>query len=535
MKIEGKRFARAAVATPHYLASAVGLGVLADGGNAIDAIIAANLALGVVAPYLCGYGGDLFAIVWDGRDRDATPIGFRSAGRAPGAATVEAVRSASGRDTMPVVGAHTVTVPGAVRGWFELLERFGTRSFADLCGPALQYAFEGFPVTRRGAAMFEGTRLMYEYFDREPRPSGNGTSGTFDELQACYGGAVEGARFRQPGLARTIATLRDDGPGAYYGGPIGAAIAETLQRHGGLMTAADIAAHTSAWVDPLHAPFGAVEVYELPPPTQGVSALEALRILDGYDLPVDGPDRQHLIIEAVKIALADRDEYVTDPDAMSIDPSALLADDWIAARRDAIDPKFAATLPRQPGPDGGTAYLCASDADGLLVSLIQSNFTAIGSGVHVTEWGINLQNRGSSFSLDPAHVNATAPGKLPMHTLVPTLSLREEKPWLVFGTMGGQGQIQTHAQVLTRIVVDGDDPQAAISAPRWQVDPDRWRVAIEPRFPSEWVDELSDRGHDIHRVRNYDDTMGHAHAIELTDSGYLAATDPRAEGAVLGL
>src|SRR5712671_6069566 len=175
------RFPRAAVATPHYLASAAGLSTLARGGNAIDAIVAANLALGVVAPYLCGYGGDLFAIVWDGRDRGATPIGFRSAGRAPGAATVEAVRAACGRDTMPVVGAHTVTVPGAVRGWFELLERFGTRSFADLCGPALQYAFEGFPLTRHGANYFEGTRLMYDYFDRA-----SSESGTFDDFQACY-------------------------------------------------------------------------------------------------------------------------------------------------------------------------------------------------------------------------------------------------------------------------------------------------------------------------------------------------------------
>jgi gamma-glutamyltranspeptidase/glutathione hydrolase len=530
MKIEAKRFARGGVATPHYLASAVGLGVLADGGNAIDAIVAANLALGVVAPYFCGYGGDLFAIVWDGRRPDAAPRGYRSSGRSPAAATLEAVRAASGSGTMPVVGPHAVTVPGAARGWFELLERFGSRSFAALCEPALEYARDGFPLTRRGAGMFEATRRMYEYFDRA-----SADSGTFDDLQACYRGAVAGARFAQPGLARTIATLRDDGPDAYYDGPIGAAIAETLQRHGGFMTAADVAAHTSAWVEPLHAPFGDVEVYELPPPTQGVTALEALRILDGYDLPPDGTDRHHLMLEAVKLALADRDAYVTDPDAMSIDPSSLLTDEWIDKRRGAIDPTRAAALRRQPGPDGGTAYLCASDADGLLVSLIQSNFTGIGSGVHVADWGINLQNRGSSFSLDPAHVNAMAPAKLPMHTLVPTLSLRDGKPWLVFGSMGGQGQIQTHVQVLTRVAVDGEDPQVAISAPRWQVDPDTWRVAIEPRFPPAWLDELHERGHDIRPVREYDDTMGHAHAIELTPSGYLGATDPRAEGAVLGL
>ncbi|HEY5013763.1 MAG TPA: gamma-glutamyltransferase, partial [Acidimicrobiia bacterium] len=411
MRIEGKRFARGAVATPHYLASAVGLGVLADGGNAVDAIVAANLALGVVAPYFCGYGGDLFAIVHDGRSTDAVPVGFRSAGRAPAGASADAVRAACGSETMPVVGAHTVTVPGAVRGWFDLLERFGTRTFAQLCAPALRYAFEGFPLTRRGAGTFAACRVMYDYYGREPR-----FSGTFDALQTAYRGAVEGARFCQPGLARTIAALRDDGPGAYYGGPIGAAIAETLQRHGGLMTAGDIAAHESAWVDPLHVGFRGAEVYELPPPTQGVTALEALRILDGYDLPNDGADLQHVMIEAVKLALADRDAYVTDPAAMAIDASALLTDDWVAGRRAAIDPNRAATFARRPGPDGGTAYLCASDSDGLLVSLIQSNFTAIGSGVHVADWGINLQNRGASFSLDAAHVNVVAPGKLPMHT-----------------------------------------------------------------------------------------------------------------------
>jgi gamma-glutamyltranspeptidase/glutathione hydrolase len=528
--IEGHRFARGAVATPHYLASAVGLGVLADGGNAIDAIIAANLALGVVAPYFCGYGGDLFAIVYDGRDANAKPLGYRSAGRSPAAATADAVLAACGSDTMPHVGPHTVTVPGAIHGWFDLLERFGTRPFAQLCEPALRYAAEGFPLTRRGANTFAGCHAMYEYFGREPR-----FTGTFDAFHACYRAAEENGTLVQPALARTIAALRDDGPAAYYGGPIGAAIAETLQAHGGLMTADDVAAHQSAWVDPLHVDFRGVDVYELPPPTQGVTALETLRILDGCDLGVDGADRQHLIIEAVKLALVDRDEFVTDPDAMTIDPASLLSDEWTAKRRGEIDPQRAATLPRQPGPDGGTAYMCASDADGLLVSLIQSNFSAIGSGVHVTDWGINLQNRGASFSLDPARANVIAPRKLPMHTLVPTLSLRDGKPWLVFGSMGGQGQIQTHAQVLTRIVVDGADPQAAISAPRWMVDPDWWRVAIEPRFDADWVDDLGRRGHDLRSVRDYDDTMGHAHAIELIPGGYVAATDPRAEGAVLGL
>ena len=521
-----RRFGRGAVASPHYLASAAGSAVLATGGNAVDAVIAANLTLGVVAPYYCGYGGDLLAIVWD-----AGVHGYRSTGRAPASATIQRLR-ADGLEVMPEIGAHTVTVPGAVRGWFDLLDRFGTRSFEQLAVHAVDFAENGFPVTSFAAELLGGCRAIYADFP--------------DFLDA-YPALRPGDTLAQPGLARTIRLLGRDGPDAFYRGEVADAIASAVQRNGGLLVAGDLAAHEGAWVAPLRTGFRGVDVLEHPPPTQGVTALEALRILDGCDLADrraaggsrspsgDPPDRHHMMIEAVKLALADRDAHVSDPGAMRVEPEVLCSEEWAARRRREIDPARAGTPAPAPARDGGTAYLCAADGDGLLVSLIQSNFLAAGCGVHVPGWGINLQSRGSSFSLDPAHVNALAPSKLPMHTLIPALALRCGQPWLVFGTMGGHGQAQTHVQVLTRMLLDGADPQQAVAAPRWNVDPGTWLVAAEDRFGDAWFDDLSGRGHRLRVTPGYDTHMGHAHAIEVVPGGYLAGSDPRAEGAVLGV
>jgi gamma-glutamyltranspeptidase/glutathione hydrolase len=507
-------FRAGAVATPHHLASSAGLAVLADGGNAIDAIVAANLALGVVAPYYCGYGGDLLAIVHDGDVH-----GYRGVGRAPAGATVATVRDRTGSDTMPVLGAHAVTVPGAVDGWFALLERWGSRSFGDLARTARTYAAEGFPVSAAGGHRFLGCRRLYR---------------RFPAWSAAYADAAPGAVLRQPGLARLIDALAADGPDAYYRGPVADAIVATLAAEGATMTTDDLATHAGAWVTPLRAPFRDVEVLELPPPTQGVAALEALRILDGFELGRDDDRRHHLMIEAVKLALADRDDHVGDPDVMRVAPEALLDAAHVEDRRAAIDPERARHPRPRPGPAGGTAYLCAADRDGLLVSLIQSNFTAAGSGVHVPDWGINLQNRGSSFTFVDDHVNVLAPSKLPMHTLIPAFALRDGAPWLVFGSMGAHGQPQTHAQLLVRMLVDGLDPQQAIDAPRWRVDPGTWWVNVESRFDQELLRRLADRGHALQHGYAFDDMAGHAHAIELAPAGFRAGTDPRAEGAVLG-
>jgi gamma-glutamyltranspeptidase/glutathione hydrolase len=300
------------------------------------------------------------------------------------------------------------------------------------------------------------------------------------------------------------------------------------------MRAADLAGHSGEWTEPLRAAYRDLEVLELPPPTQGVTALEALRILDGSPLPEPGPARQHRLIEAMKLALADRDQWVTDPGAMSMAPERLLGAEHLSERRAAIDPDRAGQpTPGRPQP-GGTAYLCAADADGLLVSLIQSNFISFGSGVHVPEWGINLNNRGFSFSLDPAAANVHAPGKRPLHTLIPALALRGGAPWLVFGSMGGDAQAGVHVQLLAHLV-DGDgELRAALGAPRWRVDPGSWTVHVEDRFPPDVIDGLRARGHELVVEAAYDARMGHAHGIRLHAPGYAVASDPRAEGAALG-
>ncbi len=511
-----RRFQQAGIATPHHLASAAGLEVLAAGGNAIDAAIAANLTLGVVTPYLCGFGGDLFAIVWDGGLH-----GYLGSGRSGAAGSIDALRGGAATEHMPYFGPHSVTVPGAVDGWFALLDRWGTRSFGELAAAARRYALDGFEVSAPAGELIAGCREFY----RE-----------FPEWMAAYGAIETGAALRQPALARTIDALAADGRNAYYGGPIGSAIAAALGRHGGFHRDDDIAAHAGEWTTPMRALYRGVEIAELPPPTQGVTALEALRILDGFDLRPAGPAREHLMIEAVKLALADRDTFVTDPGHMPVAAERLVSDAWIADRRTRLDPDIA-MLPEPGLPHvGGTAYLCAADADGLLVSLIQSNFLGFGSGVHVPEWGINLNNRGSSFSLEPHRVNAYAASKRPLHTLVPAMALRDGTPWLVLGSMGGDAQTQVHVQLLTHIIDDGADPQDAIDAPRWRVDPGTWQLHAEPGLGAETIAALQARGHRVRESRPLDFGMGHAHAIELIDSGgYAVASDPRAEGAALGL
>ena len=513
---EARAFTRGAVATPHYLASAAGARVLATGGNAVDAAVAANLVLGVVVPYMCGFGGDLMAMVWDGAVR-----AYRGAGRAPAAATSAKIRDLSETRTMPVLGPHTVTVPGAVEGWFALLDEWGTRSFGDLAADALRYADEGFVPTRRGAWFFESVAGAYD------------ASGLPD-FRTAYGTVAAGVPIRQPALGGLIRTLADEGPDPFYRGRIGEAIAARVAAAGGLLATDDLAAHRGEWVAPLHARFRDLEVFEHPPPTQGMTALGALRIIDGLDPGSDGPDRQHLLIEALRIALSDRATHLGDPGAMTVDPTDFLAEEAVAARRRSIDPRRTTVPAPAPAPDGGTVYLCAADGDGLMVSLIQSNFFAAGSGLRVPEWGVNLYNRGSGFVLEDGHPHAIGPRKYPLHTLIPALALRDGAPGFVFGTEGAHGQAQTHVQLLTRIAVDRSDPQAAISAPRFTIDPGSGEVAIEDHMDEAWIADLERRGHRIRRVPAYRHGPGIAHLIEKTVSGLRAASDPRAEGGVAG-
>jgi gamma-glutamyltranspeptidase/glutathione hydrolase len=340
----------------------------------------------------------------------------------------------------------------------------------------------------------------------------------------------------QTDLARTIETLSSDGPEAYYRGPIALAICDAVGSLGGLMAPGDMAAHRGEWVEPIRATYRGVDILELPPNAQGVAALEALRLIETLGpLPADGPERHHLMIEAVKLALADRNRFVTDPDHMKIAPDTLTSESWVVERVKAVDPAVAGRPTPVPAARGGTAYLCAADRDGMLVSLIQSNYQGFGSGVTVPGWGINLQNRGAFFSLDPEHANAIAPRKRTLHTLIPALALRDGHPWLVFGSMGGDGQAQTQVQLLARIIDDGWDPQPAISAPRWFVSPADWSVTAESRFDPETLDGLRARGHRLGIAGEFEGLMGHAHAIQVGADGYVGGTDPRSEGAVLGL
>jgi gamma-glutamyltranspeptidase/glutathione hydrolase len=515
---EAHRFGTACVATPHYLATHAGAAVLRDGGNAVDAAVAANLVLGVVAPYTCGIGGDCFAVVWDG---DALR-GYNGSGRAPAAATLDAVAARLGpaarpHPTMPRHGPLPVTVPGAVDAWFALLERFGTRSFAELAEPAIAFAAGGFPLTAAGAARI-----------RAGRPADPG----WGEWADIYGWAGPGVRLTQPGLARTLRAVSAGGPDAFFRGDIGAAVAAHVQRLGGLLDAADLAAHQGEWVEPLEGRYRDLTVAELPPNSQGSAALLALHLLDQAGaLPPDGPARQQALIEAVVIALAERDAHLTDPAHMRV-PPATLADPGhakaITARR--ASPVAGAAR----GGGGDTAYLCAVDGSGLCVSLIQSNYNGFGSGVTVPGWGINLHNRGAYFRLDPQSVNVIAPGKRTLHTLMPAFARRDGQPWLVFGTMGADGQLQTQVQLLAHLVDDGADPAVALDAPRWVVDPGDHSVRIEDRFDPGLVDALSRAGHRMEVVGPYDDCMGHAQVIRLDPDGLAAAADPRSEGLAAG-
>lgn len=491
--------------------------MLASGGNALDAAVATNLTLGVVMPYLCGYGGDLFAMVW----RDGELHAYNGSGRAPAAATADAVRDALGdADEMPFIGPHTVTVPGAVRGWFDLLERFGTRSFGELARRAVDYARNGFTLSEAAGASLARARSIFV--------ESNG-------WREIYAGVGAGDVLRQPDLARTIEALSSEGPNAYYGGAIGEAIASHLRSLGGLMELADLAEHRGDWVVPLCSSYRDVEVLEMPPNSQGVAALEALNIVQALgELPAAGPGRQHLLIEAVKLALADRDAFVTDPADVVVPGETLASPEWARERARSFDPSRASRPVPGQGAVGGTIYLCAVDADGMLVSLIESNYAGFGSGVTVPGWGLNLQNRGALFSLDPGHANVIAPRKRTLHTLMPAMARRGDRPWLMFGTMGGDGQAQTHVQLLTRIVDDGEDIQRAVDAPRWVVTPRTWDVTAERRFGPATLHGLRALGHQLSVVGDHDSRLGHAHAIRVTPSGYEGATDPRAEGAVLG-
>jgi gamma-glutamyltranspeptidase/glutathione hydrolase len=523
-------FPRGAVATPNHHATYAGRDVLAAGGNAVDAVVAAGLVLATVTPYFCGLGGDVLAIVWDERPRGLLSVGAAPAGADPDQvrAALAARRSGGAEDIpslpgtggMPDRGALSVTVPGAVAGWMALLEQHGSWNFARVAEHAIRFAEEGFIVSAFADASVTRSR---------PR------LGAEPGWEEAYGGMRTGERFAQPVLARTLRTIAERGASAFYEGELAEAMARTLASHGSAMTVEDLAAHRPSWVEPLSGTYRGLTVLELPPPTQGVSVLTALAILEELGpLPEDPVEALHLQVEAVRAAMADRQEHIGDPVTMRTTPEQLLAPARIARMAAAVDRGRAGTWPTARPAPGGTAYLCAADADGLMVSLIQSNFMGFGSGVVVTEGGFGLHNRGSHLSLDPDDANAIGPRRRPLHTLIPALVLDNGAPRYVMGTMGGDAQAQVHVQMLGHLVDRGLGLAETLEQPRFVVDVGNGSVALEPTTPPEIAEGLAALGHVVATVPD-SRLAGHAHLIAPRPHGYDVASDPRCDGAASGI
>ncbi|MFC0452298.1 gamma-glutamyltransferase family protein [Rhodococcus jostii] len=502
----------AAVASPHYLATMAGADVLAGGGNAVDAAVATNLTLAVVTPYFCGVGGDLLAMVWDG-----SVHGYLGVGRSSEAAHIDHIQALPGPRSR--VGGRTVTVPGAVQGWFDLLDRWGTWDFDAVARTAVANARSGLRVSSAARVRIE--RALESY----PADS------SVHEFCAEWRGDNT---VRQQALAELLVSLGRCGPSHFYDGPVAGEIVHTVTDAGGILTADDLASHRGMWVDPLSCTYRGRQIFELPPPTQGTMALEALRLVED-DRRRSSAERSHQLVEAMKCALFDRDTTITDPARMTRSAQELISDIHIDRIRSEFDPDSA----RNPGAAvvqrGGTAAICATDSSGLSISLLQSNLMPLGSGVNVPNSGFVLHNRGASFSYDRDHVNAWAPSKLPMHTLAPGMIIDGSSPSLLFATMGADAQPQVHLQLLTALLDDGVNIASALARPRWSVEPGTWKVRVEADMDATVLAGLRGRGHDVEIVAPYSDMMGHAQLIDLSGTAVRAASDPRAEGLALVL
>jgi gamma-glutamyltranspeptidase len=517
---------RGLVAAPHYLAAEAGIDLLKAGGNAIDAAIAASAMLQVVYPFICGLGGDVFMLIYEAKSGKL--YGLNGSGRSASAATIERYHEL-GYTTMPVWGIHTVNIPGCADGWGAAAQRFGRLGLAQALAPAISYAEEGFAI---GPGLYAALATVSEW----PEIHRSWHTHFLPEGHIPPVGAI----VRFPTLARTLRAIAKDGPETFYGGEIADQIAAFFAREGGLITREDLAAHHSEWVTPLSVPFAGLDVYELPPNTQGITALQMLGMLDRQPLGDDplSPQTVHTAVEAKKLAFADRAAYLTDPAHMRIEPSTLIEPEYLKHRSALIDATRAQTSIAPGSFAGDTVYMCAADREGNVVSLIQSNYMGFGSGVVVDDTGIVLHNRGAYFSLDPTATNALAPAKRTLHTLIPSLALRNGRPAIVFGTLGGDGQAQTHLQVYTAVARFGLNMQQAIEMPRWihGAAPNGETLLVEGRFPQETVEALRQLGHEVQVGDNWQTVMGYAQGIIFDqDTGVMqGGSDPRAEGIAAG-
>jgi gamma-glutamyltranspeptidase/glutathione hydrolase len=521
-------------ATSHPLATQVALDILKAGGSAVDAAIAANATLGLMEPTGCGIGGDLFAIVWDAEGKELA--GLNASGRSPMSLSLAQMRSAA-PNGIPYLGPLTVSVPGAVDGWYELHARYGKLPMASLLAPAIRYAREGFPVTEFIAAMWQEnapSRAEYPGFRETFMPGGKAPE--------------KGEIFRNPRLADTYEQIAKDGRDAFYKGDIARKIDSYMREQGGFISYDDMAAHRSEWVDPVSVNYRGYDVYELPPNGQGIVVLQMLNMLEGYDLHNMGfgsADYLHLLIEAKKLAYEDGAQYYADPDFYEPPIARLIAKDYAQERRALIDPQKAAssyTAGDMLG-DGDTIYLTVADKDGNMVSFIQSNYGDIGSGMTPAELGFSLQNRGSLFSLKDGHPNVYEPGKRPFHTIIPAFVMKDGKPWLSFGVMGGSMQPQAHAQIVVNLIDFGMNLQEAgdaarmrhtgSSAPTDKVMSDGGFVYLESGISQTVRAELANRGHKI--ATEAGDYGGYQAILWSEEQGvYYGASESRKDGHAAG-
>lgn len=524
-----------AIATSQPLATAAGLRVLQSGGNAIDAAVTAAAVLAVVEPTMNGAGGDLFAIVYSAKTKKVH--GLNASGRAPAAATLEEFKK-RGLQRIPVRGELSVSVPGVVDGWHELLSKHGTRTLAQALEPAIKYAREGYAVSEIIAGQWKSVETLLA------RDTHAAAAFLTNGKAPSPGDVV-----KNPKLAASLELIAKEGRDAFYKGAIAKAIADDMQRRKGLLTAKDLADHQSDWVEPLSTTYRGYEMLELPPNTQGIAALEMLNILEGFDLKPLGHNSAaylHLMVEAKRIAFADRGAWLADPAATPAKAlERMLSKEYAAERRKEIDLQKAAkeykplAIAGRPTPGegddpvgrGDTIYLTAADSDGNVISLIQSIYETFGSGIVAGDTGIVLHDRGALFSLDASHPNALAPGKRPFHTLIPAMVMKDGAPWVSFGVMGGDMQAQGHVQVLVNLVDFGMNIQDAGEAPRFRHSASG--VALESAFSQDARAGLTTRGH---KPITTPGVFGGFQGIMIDPKTrvIMAGSDPRKDGMAAG-
>ncbi|MSR35292.1 MAG: gamma-glutamyltransferase [Gemmatimonadetes bacterium] len=510
------------LATSQPLATAAGLRVLQDGGNAVDAAVTAAAVLSVVEPHMTGMGGDLFALMWI-QDRGRV-VGLDASGRAGSLMTPERLR-ADGHAAVPASGAGSVTVPGALAGWSALLESHGTLSLAAALAPAIDLAEHGFPVTPVIARQWGAAAAKLA------ADAGARTTFLLDGERAPRAGEW----FTNSDLARSLRSVADGGSAVLYGGALGRALADGVRALGGYLTTDDLAAYRADWVDPISIAYKGNTVWEIPPAGQGVAALQMLGMAERFDLAAMGWNSAaylHTLVELKKLAFADVAAYVCDREAMEIPVAALLDAGYLADRAAELDPARAAERaePGAPAVASETIYLAAADRQGNMVSFINSIYEHFGSGVVVPGTGFALQNRGAGFVLEEGHPNRVAPGKRPLHTIIPAFVTKDGAPWMAFGVMGGPMQPQGHVQVLLNLIEFGMDPQEAIDAARFRHLAGR-RLAVE-RIDAETQARLEALGHEL--VDWTSTEFGGAQLVIKLERGWAAASDPRKDGMAAG-